>query len=305
MKSVIVTGSNGFVGRALVHRLISEGVHVTGIDIHPTSNFGSRSNLFTYLSIDLDKIDSSMVIDANADVLFHLAWAGSAGEKRTDYQLQLKNAELVMRVIKLVHDIGCAKIVVAGSIMEYETFYATFNKHSRPGLGYIYGSGKLVAHTMGKALAADLNVDLVWGMITNTYGPGEDSPRFINTTLKKIIHRDELLFTSATQNYDFVYIDDVALAFSLLGRYGQAFCEYIIGSSDPKPLRSYIEEMVSTVALGYPMSFGNIPFTGVNLPLSIFDGSLLKEDTGFSPEITFGKGIMNTYQWLLGKEGLK
>ena len=50
-------------------------------------------------------------------------------------------------------------------------------------------------------------------------------------------------FTAGTQNYDFVYIDDVARAFRLIGEKGKPFHEYLIGSSTARPLKEFLLEM--------------------------------------------------------------
>ena len=42
------------------------------------------------------------------------------------------------------------------------------------------------------------------------------------------------------QNYDFVYIDDVARAFRLIGEKGKPFHEYVIGSGNAKPLKNFL-----------------------------------------------------------------
>ena len=96
-------------------------------------------------------------------------------------------------------------------------------------MGYIYGMGKHIAHCMCKSVATNIGIDLLWPMISNAYGVGELSPRFVNTTLRKIINGETLQFTAATQNYDFVYVSDVAQAFYKVAINGKPFCEYMIG----------------------------------------------------------------------------
>jgi UDP-glucose 4-epimerase len=88
----------------------------------------------------------------------------------------------------------------------------------------------------------------VWAYITNTYGVGESSPRFLNSTIRKIIHGEPLEFTSGIQNYDFIYVTDVAKAFRLLGEKGKANKGYIIGSGAAKPLRQFVEEILSNLS---------------------------------------------------------
>ena len=44
--------------------------------------------------------------------------------------------------------------------------------------------------------------------------------------------------------------------------------------------------------------FGDVPLTGVNMPLSDFDCSITEQDTGFRAEIPFGEGVKRTMEWL-------
>lgn len=120
----------------------------------------------------------------------------------------MRNALNTVECMKAAKELGCSRFVCAGSIMEYEVEAVIHTQGSRPGMGYIYGMGKHIAHCMCKSVAANIGIDLLWSMITNAYGVGELSPRFVNTTLRKIINGEPLQFTAATQNYDFVYVRD-------------------------------------------------------------------------------------------------
>lgn len=298
MKKAIVTGANGFVGSALIQELLANGVEVIALDRE-----GCRQNLpegVIFLPCELSEIaclvDRPEVVDA--DVFYHFAWAGSAGPARADTALQLQNAQWTVDSLRTAKQLGCKKFICAGSIMEHETIAAGFAQGNKPGLGYIYGSGKLVAHTMCKSVAADIGIDLVWAKITNAYGVGELSPRFVNTTIRKILHGEPLQFTSGTQNYDFVYITDVAKAFYLIGEKGKPFCDYLIGSSHARPLKEFVLEMKHSLAPDREFIFGDIPFTGIDLPLTQFDCSQTEKDTGFRAEISFYDGVRMTMDWI-------
>ena len=296
----IVTGASGFVGSALVNQLINNNIEVLCVDLKIDSKRVPDNKLIKKIEMSIENISNleNIVENGYYDVFYHFAWVGSAGPLRMDEKVQTRNALWTVDCLKTASSIGCKKFVCAGSIMEYEVHAAMYAQGSKPGLPYIYGVGKVLAHELSKPIANSLGIDLVWAYITNAYGVGECSPRFINTTLRKMNNGERLEFTAGTQNYDFIYIDDVANAFYLLGLYGRANKGYIIGSGNAKPLKEFIIEMTSANSPDNPPHFGDVPFTGVNVSLETFDTTPIQEDCGFKPLISFAEGTKKTMDWL-------
>lgn len=300
MKNVIITGADGFVGSYTVKHFIDNGCNVLALDMVETPRRLTMGENLKYIQCNISNTGAMLekISYGVYDTFIHFAWAGSAGEARIDYNLQMQNALNTVECMKIAKKLGCSRFVCAGSIMEYEVEAAIHSQGSHPGMGYIYGMGKHIAHCMCKSVAANIGIDLLWPMITNAYGVGEFSPRFVNTTLRKIINGEPLQFTAATQNYDFVYVTDVAQAFYKVAINGKPFCEYMIGSGDAKPLKAFILEMVASCGPDCTPFFGDVPFTGTNMPLSTFDIAEIKADCGFEPEVGFGEGTKMTIDWL-------
>lgn len=301
MKKAIITGADGFVGSYTVAEFLRNGVEVIAVDLAETPHRLSATPGLEYVQMNVFEDPSKMIErfkDSGVDTFVHFAWAGSAGPQRTDYNLQLENAAKTVECLKAAKEIGCERFVCAGSIMEYEVEAAVHANGNRPGMGYIYGMGKHIAHCLCKSVAANIGIDLLWPMITNAYGVGEFSPRFVNTTLRKIIAHQPLEFTAGTQNYDFVYVSDVARAFYLVAEKGIPFSEYMIGSGHAAPLREFIIRMIKACDPDATPIFGNVPFTGVNMPLSAFSIADIEKDCGFKPSISFEDGTKKTMEWL-------
>ena len=300
MENVIITGADGFVGSYTVNYFLEQGCRVLALDMGEKPNRLGEHPRLTYAQCDISDAAAleAAAQSGNYDTFIHFAWAGSAGPARVDYDFQMKNALTTVECLKTAKKLGCKRFVCAGSIMEKEVEAAVHDQGSRPGMGYIYGMGKHIAHCLCKSVAADIGIELVWPMITNAYGAGELSPRFVNTTIRKIIQGEPLQFTSGTQSYDFVYVTDVARAFYLIAKNGRPFCEYMIGSSTARPLKEFIIEMVRSLAPDRQPIFGDIPFTGTNMPLSTFDCTDTERDCGFRAEVSFAEGTRMTMDWL-------
>lgn len=301
MKKAIVTGANGFIGSAVVRRLLRAGVEVIAlVHSHQSREFDAENSRLRLVPFELERIDrlEELIPDRDIDTFYHFAWNGGHADDRNDAGKQLKNAEWSVECVKAAKRLGCARMVCAGTIMEFETYAAAMEQENRPGMGYIYGGAKLAAHAMCKSAAVQEGIALVWGMLINAYGVGEYAPRLINRTIRNVLEGAPLKFTEGKQIYDFVYVDDAAEAFYLLGEKGRAFKSYMIGSGEPKPLREFLEQLHETIAPDRVFQYGAVPYTGADLPESVFSIDELQRDTGYTPRVSFQEGIARTRDWL-------
>lgn len=302
MKSVIVTGANGFIGKALVRALLERGCRVAALDVRFDDMPDGHERL-TCINVR-DKEASEIKSEIPADeyqCLFHLAWAGTSGPARADYAVQLNNVKLACDCVKLCGEIGCRRVVYASSISEMET-YAYFQQDGmEPSGGCIYGTGKLAAHLMGETVAKLNGVEFIPVVITNVYGAGEKSARLICTSIRKLLRKERCSFTAGRQSCDFIYVTDAVHAVIAVAEKGKAFHRYYIGSGEPRPLRDFLAELRDIVDPDAEIGLGDIPFQGVDISYDQFDLKKVERDTGYKNEITFAQGIRMTADYLRGE----
>lgn len=297
---VAISGADGFIGSYTAACFTEQGETVIAIGKRNKPLRIKPGERLIYEQCDVtDTGKLKSILQKNScDCFIHLAWIGSAGAERADYNLQIRNAIDTVEIMKCAKECGINRFLSAGSIMEYEIDAALHSQGTRPGIGYIYGIGKYLSHCLCKTVASEIDMEILWPVITNAYGAGEYSPRLINTTLRKIMNGESLEFTAATQNYDFVYVTDVAKAMYLIAKRGKPFHEYLIGSGKAKPLKEFFIELAETVSYAGELKFGAVPFTGVNLPLETFMIDDIVRDCRFEPKVSFESGITKTYEWL-------
>lgn len=232
------------------------------------------------------------------DCFFHLAWAGTSGPARADYEMQLNNVKIACDYIKLCKVVGCKRVVYASSINEMETYEYLQSDNIEPSGGYIYGTGKLAAHLMGETVAKMNDVEFIPVIITNIYGIGEKSARMVYTSINKLIHKEHCSFTAGYQTYDFIYITDAINSIIEVSEKGKAFNRYYIGSGEPKPLREFLIEMKNIVDPEAEIGLGDMSFKGIDISYSQFDLKKVEKDTGYRNKVSFAEGIKMTADYI-------
>lgn len=303
MKAV-VTGATGFVGGWIVEELLSQGDEVTVVVRNASrvpKHWEDKVRIIESSLEQLKNVQSNDFNEEKADIFFHMAWAGTAGLERTDVGLQLANVEYTCDAVRLAARLGCSRFVNAGSIMEYEAKEYIVQNGSNPGMSYIYSSAKLTADCMAKVVAINEKIEYINAIISNIYGVGEKSARFLNTTIRKMLTNKDIPLTLGDQMYDFIYAEDAAKAIVIAGKKGEKNNSYYIGNEVQRPLKEYIKDMHRILNSGSKLGFGEVEFRGAKLDYSILDVTKMRQ-LGFVPKISFEEGIIRTRDWIVEVE---
>lgn len=305
MRKVIITGANGFIGKNLAITLAAKGIKVYAVIKDITSDVSEIKDIFNVEIIYCNSRNilelEQKISDRDIDVFYHFAWAGTSGDMRADYELQLKNIKSCCDSIKVTKNMQIKKFVFAGSILEYECQKYISENFSQYGLNHIYSTAKLSAHYMAKILSYNLGVNFLSTIISNAYGVGEISQRLINTTIVKLIKKEKMSFTKGDQLYDFIYIDDAVRAFELIGDFGRPFKTYYIGNKEPKLLKEFLITIRDYIDKNIELGLGELPSNKTYLNYTEFSTLGLYEDFNFQPTVSFEEGIELTINWLRKK----
>lgn len=300
MKSVIVTGANGFVGCALVKELLSRNIKVCAVVRNNRTDRLPNHPLLKIVSCEMDNIGDlyKLIKPEQYEVFYHLAWAGSTGNDRSDYSLQLMNTKWSLDSVNAASLCGCKTFVGAGSLAEFDVNAYTPTDGAKPNSVSHYGTAKIATHYMTKAECNKVGINHLWAYLTNTFGIGNFTSNFVNFAAKLMITGQPANFTPAEQPYDFLYVSDTAYGLYCIGKSGKNNNSYYIGSLQHRRLKEYIELIRNAINPYIIINFGVIPFNGVIQPDSTFDCSKIVRDTGFKPAISFEEGLRITIPWI-------
>ena len=302
MKKALVTGANGFIGSLLVKKLLDNSVEVIAADmIGHDSNIPEEARFVEFDMRDFSSLKKA-VSDNDIDAVYHMAWAGSSGPERAEYSLQLDNVRYTCDAVKTAAEMGIRRFVGAGTLAQMDCMAYIGENGSTPNAVSNYGTAKIAAQFMSKAVANTVGVEHIWCMISNTYGVGNTTMNFVNFASKKLLNGERASFTAGEQNYDFVYITDTINGLYLCGKNGVPNRSYYIGSGKARKLKEYIMKIRDTIDPNIPLYLGEVPFNGKSLSAEAYDCSSIMEDTGYVPEVDFNDGIEKTIEWLRGMQ---
>lgn len=294
MKTVVITGADGFIGHHLVRYMTSQGYTVYAIVIE---NSPTQSRLE-----GLEKVNVVVSNESNYETLadrlpkspsafIHLAWAGVSPEDRNCMDIQMKNVNLCLNAVKLAATINAKRFILPGSTLEYAYCGAPINERACPSPQNAYGAAKLASRYLCASQCEELKIPFIYTVITGIYSPDRTDNNIIFYTITSLLKGEKPSFTKLEQLWDYVHIDDVIRALYLVATSGKDKAFYTIGHGDNWPLYNYIYQIRNMINPELPLGIGEIPYKNGLCPSSCVDLTALQSDTGFEPKVPFEEGI--------------
>lgn len=289
MKTVVVTGASGFVGRNLVNYFVDKNIHVYAIVRNPDSDIFHGNSNVSVLKYDLSEADKieKRLRGIRIDAFYHLAWQGARGSGRSEYLLQIENTKYACDMAVVASHLSVLKFIAVGTITERLADELLENKSTAQNL--MYGLTKSYTHKLLNLVCAKEKINLIWAELSNIYGGDDDSGNLISYTIDCFKNNIMPTFGPCNNYYDFIHIDDVIRILYELGQNQEACGFYFVGRCENKILKEYIEEIGRLYAK--EVAIGTRPDDGVCYKKEWFDNRRLTEELKYSFKYSFEEGI--------------
>lgn len=285
---VIITGATGFIGVALCKEMIKNGHDVTAI-IRENSNKKSKlPKEVEIVELSLDRLNE---FNGSYDLMYHLAWNGSSGNDRNDFDMQYSNIKYTVEAIKLAKRCNCKKFIGAGSQAEYGVVHGEAKEDEticKPFM--MYGAAKLAAYQMGKLVSEQEGISFVWPRIYSVYGVGENEGTLISYLVKTLQEGNVPELSACENMWNFMYIDDCVRALRMLGENKDAEGIYNVASSDTRLLKDFVMEVRDIINKDVSIKFG-AKKTNEKTTFCLEPNCEKINDLGYKDKTLFSKGI--------------
>lgn len=288
------------IGLALTNYLINKDIEVVVIARKNSTRLKllPKNDRIKIVECDLDNLENLQIKDNDFDAMYYLAWEGTRGEDRDNVDIQNRNIKYTIDAVKLAKKLNCKCFIGTGSQAEYGRVEGLISSKTPVNPETAYGNAKYCAGNLSRILANQLDIKHIWLRILSIYGPNDAENTMIMSSIKNMLENNESPeYTKAEQNWDYLYVDDMAKALYLIGLKGKNNSIYPCGSGKQKPLYEYIEEIKKQINDNIELKLGFKEYSKNQVMNLCADINALTQDTGFVPEIDFKEGIKRTIEW--------
>jgi len=292
MKSILVTGSEGFIGRQATVSLRRLGFNVSTLDILPGGENHFQADIF---DVDLKAIFS----EAKPEVIIHGAAQVSVPQSFVNPKRDLEvNGIGTLRVALAALESGCKNVVylASGGAIYDSNEPMPLTEESRERAVSPYGASKNLGENYTRILSEKFKSSWTSLALSNVYGGPELCAKgVIYEFWKSLSNNQQPIINGAHVTRDFVHVNDVVRAI-------------VLAIERPTNTRVNISSGTETSLI----ALFNLVKTILNVDLepilldpivgdvqrSCLDNSLAKELLRWSPEIGLKEGLI---QGLLGE----
>lgn len=302
MKTVILTGADGFVGRHAILPLLERQ-----FEVHAVSNVEPPDDL-VFDRVRWHKTDllaegevRRLTDTIRATHLLHFAWYVEHSRFWTS-EFNTAWVDASFELFENFRANGGVRMVASGTCVEYELDTDDFlNEVSTPLKPQtLYGQCKL---ELQKKLAG-ISGDWAWGRIFFLFGEHEHPARLVPSVVNSLLDGEFADCSHGRQIRDFLHVADVAEAFAALVDSDVHGCVNI-ASGEPKTIRELVDEAASILGKREKIRFDVVPTSEHEPKRIVADVMRLRDEVKWKPSSSLHERLEQTIDWWKEKRAMR
>ena len=259
MKTILLTGASGFVGRQIFKALSASIFRmVPVVRIGKESLFQSQPKVDRIVcSPDIFQESSDWWAEQckEVDVVIHAAWYAEPGK----YLQSSKNMGCLAGSLNLAKGAviaGVKRFVGIGTCFEYDLSAGVLSKDTPLNPLTPYSGAKAALYMGLSHWLPEQSVGFAWCRLFYLYGEGEDERRLVSYLHKQLVKGEAVELTSGKQIRDFL---DVSKAGKIIAEVatGEQHGPINVCSGEPITVRQLAEQIADTYGRGDLLKFGS------------------------------------------------
>ncbi|MCR9191712.1 MAG: NAD-dependent epimerase/dehydratase [Gammaproteobacteria bacterium] len=284
---ILLTGASGFLGNRLLHDFIAKKhqVIITKRAHSDMTPFSTHTHKFEAWNID--DFDLADIFQAHPDIEAIIHAATDYGHHATmPTRTFWSNEAFPIRLMTLAIEYHVPLFI------NMDTFFNTGTED----YNYLrsYTLSKRHFQEWGKYCAELKKLAFINLKLFHLYGPNDNPNKFMPSVIKRCLAGEHIDLTSGEQKRDFIYLDDVVQAISLIlsNTFDAGYHHYDIGSGHSCSIRSVVETVNGLCNNSATLNFGALPTRTNELDDACANPAAIKT-LGWKPLITLREGLIS------------
>lgn len=283
MKTILITGINGYLGSTLAKRYAKE-YEIIGLEYDTIDLFRLKDEQFEVFA-SKDGIPDELFQKYSIDGIIHTAtFYGRNNE--SNGQMTYANMYLPQLLLEKVIKKGCNFFINTDTVLDrFTSSYALTKKQFKDWLQFYANMHSIKV----------INLQL-----EHFYGPGTANTNFITLMVQKMLRNEATIpLTKALQNRDFLFVDDLLRVYDLMlekHRDFNHFEEFNVGAGVNSNLKEILEFIKMNTYSKSILDYGAIPYRNNELMESNNNVSRLNE-LGWRTENNIEEGLLKVIKF--------
>jgi GDP-4-dehydro-6-deoxy-D-mannose reductase len=295
VRSIAITGVDGFVGRHLAAAASARGFEVVGVGRIPLLSNDPLNDLLTgYESGDLTK---SVPRIPQTDAMVHLAGLSSVGPSFGAPNRYIReNTAMLINICEflLSNSNDTTRTIVVSSGAVYAPAVTSIDESSKLGASSPYVVSKRAVEVFAEYYKSR-GLDVVVARPFNHIGPGQRDGFIVPDLYARLIKHDRsrpLAVNSLASYRDYTDVRDVAEAYlDLCFTPALGALTYNVSSGSTKSGVQVLDEICRALAIDVPILAASGNHRPNDSSTVVGSSAALRRDTGWVPSITFSQSV--------------
>lgn len=301
-KKILITGSTGFVGACLTHKLIDLHYEVHSI-IRRESNLWRIKNIIDKINlhyVDLTNVNSleKLIHNIKPNLIYHLATYGGYLFQNDLNRIIQTNIMGTVNLVNACSKIGFDCFINTGSSSEYGLKSKPMEEEDILKPINNYGFSKAAATLYCQAVAKRERLPIVTLRLFSPYGYYENRGRLIPTVILSCLSGKNPKLSSPKAVRDFIFIEDVIEAYIKVIEISDIGGEiFNIGYGKQQSAGEVVNKIVELTGNKVRPEWGKVPNPRFEPVTWMADITKAKNLLNWKPKHSLEEGLSKTTEW--------